>query len=293
MTDRHPVETELSVVIPTLGRAILRRSLEHLASGDCWPARVIVIDQSQSADVAALVSSVSACGMNTLYVASAQRGRAAGVNRGIECAETRFVAVTDDDCLVAPDWVSRMAATLRTHAGSIVTGRVDAGEGEVVLSTVTSEQPAVQRRPSLRFDRMSGGNMAMPTVLRESVGLFDEDPCVRAAEDVEFSYRALRAGVPIVYAPDVIVQHLGWRGLEEREAQYRNYARSHGGFFGKYLRRRDLFVAVRAAVHLLRATRRWATGALRRDQDVALNGRAYVLGLLPGIVAGWRSEARP
>jgi GT2 family glycosyltransferase len=140
---------------------------------------------------------------------------------------------------------------------------------------------------------MSGGNMGMPTSLRTDVGPFDEDPCVRAAEDVEFSYRALRAGVPIVYAPDVAVRHLGWRGPEEREAQYRNYARSHGGFFGKYLHRHDYFVALRAAVHLLRATRRWLVGTIRGDRDVALNGRAYVLGLLPGIVAGWRSEVRP
>ena len=281
------------MVIPTLGRGILRQSLESLESGEVWPACVIVVDQGRNADVEVLLAEVRERGLYTRYEPSSQRGRAAGVNRGIEMTETRFVAVTDDDCLVAPDWVARMAACLRAHPGAIVTGRVDAGEGDVVLSVVTSVEPAIQRRPSLRFDRMSGGNMGMPTALRTEVGPFDEDPCVRAAEDVEFSYRALRAGVPIVYAPGVAVRHLGWRGPEEREAQYRNYARSHGGFFGKYLHRHDYFVALRAAVHLLRATRRWLVGTIRGDRDVALNGRAYVLGLLPGIVAGWRSEVRP
>ena len=235
----HPTEGELTVVIPTVGRSILRQCLEALRSGDVWPACVVVVDQSGSPEVEAILADVRSRGMDTRYVPSSQTGRAAGVNRGIERAETRFVAVTDDDCLAAPDWVARMAATLRAHPGAIVTGRVDAGEGDVVLSVVTSAEPAIQRRPSLRFDRMSGGNMGMPTTLRTEVGLFDEDPCVRAAEDVEFSYRALRAGVPIVYAPDVAVRHLGWRGSEEREAQYRNYAHSHGGFFGKYLRKRD------------------------------------------------------
>jgi GT2 family glycosyltransferase len=126
------------------------------------------------------------------------------------------------------------------------------------------------------------------TVL-ERIGPLDEDPCLATAEDCEYSYRALRGGVPIAYAPDVLVNHLGWRDAGEREATYRSYARSLAGFFGKYLRRGDWFIALRVAVHLLRASKRWAFGALARDADRALNGRAYVLGLVPGLVAGWRS----
>ena len=60
----------------------------------------------------------------------------------------------------------------------------------------------------------------------ERVGPFDEDPSVRLAEDCDWSYRALRAGVPIVYAPQVAVLHYGWRGEAERSDQYRAYARS-------------------------------------------------------------------
>lgn len=285
----HCIEHDLSVVIPTLGRGILRKCLEALEAGESRPACVIVVDQGRSPEIAQLLEQFRARDLETRYVPSTQTGRAAGVNRGLERVETPLVAVTDDDCVVAPDWVSRMTARLRENPGAIVTGRVDAGEGDVVLSVVTSEMPHIQRRPSLRFDRMSGGNMGMPTSFHTAIGPFDEDPCVATAEDVEFSYRALRAGVPIVYAPDVAVSHLGWRGAAERETQYENYARSHGGFFGKYLRRRDGFIALRAATHLLRATRRWLVGRLRGDRDLELNGRSYVVGLLPGILAGWRS----
>jgi hypothetical protein len=44
----------------------------------------------------------------------------------------------------------------------------------------------------------------------------------------------------------------------------------------------------RILIHLLRSLRRWAVGALRGDVEAAANGRAYVLGLLPGIAAGLR-----
>jgi GT2 family glycosyltransferase len=124
----------------------------------------------------------------------------------------------------------------------------------------------------------------------ERVGLLDEDPRLRTAEDGDWAYRALRAGVPIVYAPEVAVRHFGWRDEGKRAIQYRDYARSHGGFYGKYLRQGDWFIAVRAVIHHLRALRRWVRGAVTGDREQALYGRAYLTGLLPGILAAWRKD---
>jgi len=158
----------------------------------------------------------------------------------------------------------------------------------VQLSVSTGLEPAVQIRPRLTFDRLSGGNMAISAEVARRIGPFDEDATVCTAEDAEYAYRALRAGVPIHYAPELVVTHLGWRQEAERTAQYRSYAMSHGGFYGKYLRRGDAFIALRASCHWLRSLRRWVAGAVRGDADRAEFGRAYALGLLPGIVAGWR-----
>jgi GT2 family glycosyltransferase len=291
MTTPHRFDPDLTVVIPTLGRSILGRSLEALEAGTVWPARVVVVDQGNTPEIAALLEEVRGRGLETSWVPSAERGRSAGVNRGVEQAATRFVAITDDDCLGRADWIERMGDRLRQHPDSIVTGQVEAGEGKVVLSVVTSTRPTVQRKPALRFDRLSGGNMGIARELFERLGGLDEDTCLRTAEDAEYAYRALRAGVPIVYAPDVVVQHLGWRDERERSAQYDSYGRSQGGFYGKYLRRGDSFIALRVGVHFARALRRWGLGALRGNREIARNGRAYVTGLLPGLVAGWRSGA--
>lgn len=210
------------------------------------------------------------------------------MNRGIERAATRFIAITDDDCLVAADWIERLTERLHQRSDAIVTGRVEAGDDPTVLFVLNTPHGSVQRRPRLRFDRLVGANMAVARGIMDRLGGLDEDDCVRTAEDGEFAYRALRRHVPIVYAPDIVVTHLGWRNERERDAQYASYARSQGGFYGKYLRQGDLFIALRAAVHLMRAGRRWTLGALRREPEVARIGRAYLTGLIPGIVAGWR-----
>ncbi|MBW2508535.1 MAG: glycosyltransferase family 2 protein [Deltaproteobacteria bacterium] len=282
---------DLTVVIPTLGRPILEESLRAIEAGSKWPACIVVVDQGQRPEVARWLAELSERGIRTLYVASSQRGRALGVNRGLERVRTRFVAITDDDCLADPEWLARMIEILRANPECALSGRVEAGGDEQVAFVVTAEGASVTTRPSLKFDPLSGGNMATSMAIFERVGLLDEDPVVRCAEDGEWAYRALRAGVPLRYAPDVSVSHVGWRDSTEQIDQYRTYARSQGGFYGKYLARGDGFIALRLLAHQLRALRRWLRGALKRDAKLTMIGRAYATGLLPGVWAGLRSRA--
>jgi len=289
--DARPVLDRISVVIPTLGRSILEACLAELGSGDAWPARVIVVDQGADDRARGWLDALDSAGLRAEYVRSDQRGRAAGVNRGLERVRTPLVAVTDDDCLVDPDWLGNMVARLDRHEGAIISGRVEAAGEEEVVAVVPSRTPAVYRRPRLRFDPMSGGNMGVSMDVVRRVGPFDEDTRLQSAEDCDWSYRALRKGIPIIYAPEVSVRHWGWRRVEEREQQYRAYARSHGGFYGKYLRRGDGFIALRASLHLMRASRRWLRGILRGDREQAVRGRAYLAGLFPGILDGLRRSS--
>jgi len=287
------VARNLSLVIPTLGRPVLADCLGAVLAGSAWPVAVIVVDQGPSAQIAGWLEDLRGLGIDARHEPCAGRGRALGLNTGLRLVKTRFAVITDDDCTPAPDWIEGYAGRLAAQPGTVFTGSVLAGGDEPVLNTVTNRQPAVARRPALSFDRLSGGNCGMAIEVLRQVGLFDEDPCMRYAEDGEWAYRALRAGVPIAYVPELVVTHLGWRALDERLDQYRGYARSHAAFFGKHLRRGDLFILLRAGVHFARATRRWLRGALARDAELAANGRSYALQLLPGIIAGMRSRVRP
>jgi len=280
---------EVTVVIPTLGRLMLRGTLEALAQGSVRPAQVIVVDQGRREELAAMAAGYTAMGMPVTWIPSHQTGRSAGLNEGMARVGTDYTAITDDDCLPAPDWVESIVYELSQRPDAIVTGRVEAGGEEPVLCVVISEEAIEQRKPSLRFDRLSGGNMAIATSLARTLGPFQEAACMRTAEDAEFAYRALRANVPIRYAPQMVVTHRGWRDIRQRSLQYRDYGLSQGGFYGLYLRRGDLFIALRAIVHLVRSLKRWLLGRLRNDGEMAVNGRAFVKGLLPGIIAGWRT----
>lgn len=283
-----PLFEDMTIVIPTLGRAILEESLYWIVSGSAWPGGLIVVDQGSNPSVEGWIKKLRTLGINAEYLPSLQRGRAAGINRGLERVQTRFVAITDDDCFVNADWLETMVNCLCDNPETVVTGRIEAA-GESVVIVVTSQTPVIYRRPKLLFDHMSGGNMGTSMGVIERVGMFEESPSMRTAEDAEWAYRALRSGVPIVYQPDIVVAHFGWRNENKRAVVYRDYAKSHGGFYGKYLRKGDLFIALRAVLHHLRALRRWLGGIITNDHETKLIGRAYLTGLLPGIIAGLRN----
>lgn len=290
--EAKPVLDDISIVIPTLGREILEQSLFYILSGSAWPGCLIVVEQGANPNVVKMLKRVQEIGVRVKHILSSQRGRSAGINRGLEQTDTRFVAITDDDCFVGEEWLVNMADRLRRSPEAVVTGRVEAA-GEDMIVVVTSTTPSIQSRPRLKFDSMSGGNMGTSLDVFRKVGLFEEDPVMATAEDAEFAYRALRKGVTLRYEPEIVVAHFGWRDEIRRVEQYRRYALSHGGFYGKYLRRSDLFILARAAGHFFRALRRWVRGKLKGDAELALLGRAYCTNLLPGILAGLRSKMHP
>jgi GT2 family glycosyltransferase len=278
-----------SVVIPTLGRELLKGCLASILHGRLLPNAIIVVDQSANDEIRNWLSPLAEAGVQVRHIPSQETGRARGVNRGIEAVTTPFFAITDDDCTVDVDWLQCAETMLRSEPNSVVTGRVEGDSDDAAGILVTSTQFARYEHPRLKYDSLCGGNMATSRELVGRVGLFDEDDVLRCSEDGEWAYRALRSGATILYTPNMVVQHLDWRSGEERAEQYASYARSHGAFYGKYLRRADWFIAARAIAHLLRAGRRYLRGMANADPQEMLIGRAYLCGLIPGILAGFRN----
>jgi GT2 family glycosyltransferase len=289
--ESKPVIQDISVVIPTLGRPILESCLSWLVDGSHWPGCVIVVDQGSNPTVAGWLDFLQQAALPTQYVPSGQTGRSAGINRGLEMVKTRFVAITDDDCFVAPDWLMKMSTQLRREPGAIVTGRVDlAGDEEVAFSVVSAHEPKRYTKPQLKVHPFIGGNVGMSMEVVERIGLFDEHPSLQSAEDSDYGYRALRFGIPILYDPDIVLWHYHWRDASQRAKRYAEYARSQGGFYGTYLRHNDTLIFIQAIRAMVRSPLRWLRGVVTRDDELALNGRANTLNLLPGIIAGWRRK---
>jgi GT2 family glycosyltransferase len=287
--EAQPVIADIAVLIPTLGRDLLQESLARIAQGGAWPGQLVVVDQGSNPAVQEWIDALRTAGIDAEHLRSTQRGRSAGINRGLERIRTAFVIITDDDCFVDQDWLKNMAQRLHTSPEHIITGRVEAaGDTEGALSIVTSRVPKTYYHPVLRAQPLIGGNMGISMANVARIGPFDEHPSVHSAEDSDWGYRALRLGIPIVYDPDIVVHHYSWRNPGQRQDRLRHYALTQGGFYGKYLLNGDPMIWMQTARDLVRAPLRWLRGTLKRDADTAASGRADMRYMLPGIIAGLR-----
>jgi GT2 family glycosyltransferase len=284
---------DLTIVIPTTGGDVLHGCLTSIMAGTTWPHELIVVDQGRRAHVAAWITELCGHGLNARHLPSSQRGIAAATNRGLEQVRTPYVAVTHDDCRVRYDWLARLAERLPEVGDGVLTGRVEpAGDG-IVLTVKLADEPAVYRAPQIDSDVLFPPNMGFPIRLLQRVGAFDEHPSLlTAGEDNDWAYRALRAGIPVVYDPTITVGHLARFTPSDLPALYRRYARGQGAFYGKHLRQGDSFIARRALRGLLRAPWLLLRGLATRDLELIAMGKGEVTGLPRGILEGLGNDGQ-
>jgi hypothetical protein len=282
----QPISSNLTVVIPTVGRNCLRDSVRAIANGSVRPAQLVIAHQGPIGALDPMLEEFAQLGLSVRYVHSDQTGPGPCRNTGIGCVTTEFFATTDDDCIADPKWIEEVTAALTAHPREIATGRVLASEPGAP-STYTSEESRVYTSVPLAGGHFCGGNFATALTVFQDVGPFDETELIRFCEDPEWAYRALARGHRIRYLPQMTVTHLHWRDNQNMELVYRNYARSQGGWYGRQLRQGDVSFLIRLVYELMRGSKRWLLGALRGDYLRKVMGRAYVVDLLRGLAAGF------
>jgi GT2 family glycosyltransferase len=241
-------------------------------------------------EVAAQVAALRGRGMDAVHLPIAGRGIPLATNRGLAQVQTRYVAVTHDDCRVRMEWLERLAARLGEGRLVVFTGRVMPEGDGIVVTVKTDPKPHTYTTPPRHGCALFPPNMGFPVDLLSRVGWFDEHPSLAVAgEDNDWAHRVLKAGVPIVYEPGMVVSHLARHQLADLPALYRRYARGQGAFYGKWLRRGDPLVARRAAADLARAPWLLLRGVVTRNAVLSAMGAGEVAGLLPGILAGLRN----
>ncbi len=210
---------EISIVIPTMGRASLLREMLHALSRQSYDPRrveVIVVHDGSDADTRSLLDVMRADAAWTLVnVERPRRGRAAARNAGIARACGRIIVMLDDDIIASPGLLAEHA---RHHAGSaniVVTGNVpverlaeEPAHHRAVRQyweTQLSRRTAAGHRPA--FTDFTTGNASVSRLRLLEAGGFDEAFVEYGREDYELGYRLQRAGLRFVYEARALGTH--------------------------------------------------------------------------------------
>jgi cellulose synthase/poly-beta-1,6-N-acetylglucosamine synthase-like glycosyltransferase len=143
------------------------------------PARIVVVDQSTD-DLSAVVVAETECdGVPIEYIRHVGSGLGVSQNIAFRAAREPVIAVTDDDCVPAPDWLHTVSLAFEKHPGlaglaGAVLGLGPARPGFTTVSLRTSTDEALFAGRAYPWDVGSGNNFAVRREWLKRIGGNDE-----------------------------------------------------------------------------------------------------------------------
>jgi glycosyltransferase involved in cell wall biosynthesis len=287
-----PSAPRISAVVPTRNRAEhIVECVRSLLANDGLP-EVVVVDQSD--DDAAQAALAPLAGPRLRYVRSRTVGVCQARNEGIAAASGDVIAFTDDDCRVPTDWHRSIVEVLeREPAAAVVCGRVRVAPQVVGLGFTESFEPRQRlwkdRFPPFGSDWGITGNMAVRCSTFAQVGTFDPmlgaGGPLRSGGEPDLLYRVLRAGLLVVNASEVVVDHLGVRPFGPPATELlRRYGYGTAAALFKHVRLRDLRAFALFARYTASVGARVAGNLLRGKRP---SGAGFFLGYLSGALGSY------
>ena len=201
---------KVSVVIPTHNRssslARLLYSLERLRMKEDF--EVVVVDDCSTDDTSRIADRW--CGQDRGFEASYLRlksngGPAIARNFGVQAALGEFVAFTDDDCVVHPEWLSSLMGGIKPPSRIVGVGGRVLPQRNDVFSQYNSFYRILEPPPNLAYLVTANCAYSRDAVIK--AGGFEADISNPGGEDVGLSFRLISEGYRFAFAEDAIVYH--------------------------------------------------------------------------------------
>jgi GT2 family glycosyltransferase len=229
MTDSaQPAQPRVTLAVLNFnGRRLLERTLPSVvAQAVAGGVRVVVVDDASTDDSLSLIRERwPGVGIVAL---TENRGITAALNRGVQAAETEFVALLNNDVELADGWLEQLVASLDAHPeAASATGKLMRYDDRQVIDAagdVLLWSSAVFNRGYGELDRgqydkaqdvfsACGGAALYRREAFASVGPFDES-FGAYLEDIDWGTRARLAGHTCRYVPEARGFHM--RGATTR-----------------------------------------------------------------------------
>lgn len=208
---------------------------------------VLVVDNRSTDNTQEIVEDFArSSGLDVRYIWEPRLGKCLALNAGVRQAPGEILGFIDDDILPGEGWLAVIHREFSTDPFlGLISGRVELYD--------PTDLPMGIRRDTERneittldqvFNLPAGGNVAVRRELFSRVGLFDPEfgpgGKFRSAEDLDFFYRAWRAGEKMLYDPSLFVLHAhGRKSLEEELKLKSDYLKGRGAFYAKHILKWD------------------------------------------------------
>ena len=234
LMEDYKTPRSVTVVVPVRNRELtiqsLLDSLQKL-DYDRNKVEVIVVDGNSTDKTQEIVKKYP-----VKLVVEKRKGLNLARNTGIKCSKGEIVAFTDSDCIVPPNWITKIVENFKDPQVSCVGGSAKALDNDFISqyadNSIVRLMPFFTKREELEkvkpfFRHPAGCNMAFRRKVAEEVGYFDEH-IQYGFDEVEFADRICRAGYKMVLDPDVLVWHKHRSTFREFLKQNFQYGKGSG-----------------------------------------------------------------
>ncbi|KRE12002.1 hypothetical protein ASE63_19985 [Bosea sp. Root381] len=207
----HNNPADLSVCLSSIARLDYSKS----------DFEVVVVDNNSSDDTAEVARSF---GVAVLVEAEVQSSYAAR-NRGIRAARGEFIAFTDSDCIVDPQWLSEIEAAIEEGVGCLA-GEILSAPPATLVERFSDEIGLLRQRGPLSGWHFKPYAQTANAVYRrrvfDEIGLFD--PSMQSGGDATLAWRMQdRTAYTLKFVPSAIVHHHHRASVPELWKQFRRY----------------------------------------------------------------------
>jgi GT2 family glycosyltransferase len=218
----HPARGRLaSIVMVTYDNLLFTRlAVETVLANTDFPYEAIIVDNASTDGTREYLRDVAAqCPRVRLALNRRNAGFARACNQGLAMAQGNVLVLLNNDTMVPPGWLTRLAIKLDTPDVGLVgavTNRIG-NEAEVDASYQTwgecldlaRQRAAEHDGVTLEIPTVTMFCMAMRRDVYERLGPLDTQFEVGTLEDDDYSMRAHAAGYRTICADDAFVHHFG------------------------------------------------------------------------------------
>jgi glycosyltransferase involved in cell wall biosynthesis len=243
--------------------------LRGILGNDYPNFEAIVVDQSEN-DLTDRAIRPYLTNPRVRYIRSGTRGISGSRNVGISHARGEWIAMTDDDCEVSKTWLKEFAEAFSAEEkigvvfGNVLPGRHDPALGFVV-SWLCGKPMLARRLGEKNFVLGTSACMGVRRSTWQALGGFDEmlgvGARLKAAEETDFTLRALVAGYYLFETPRIAVTHNSLVPWDRAATVIQGYDYGIGAAVAKHLKCGHWQVAW----YYLRLGFQWVLGRLAID----------------------------
>ncbi len=198
----------VSLIIPCYNRLYQTRNLLDSLSSSDYACQIIIVDDCSTDDLKCLIGKYDFA--NLVYLRNASnKGPAYSRNAGIKVAKYDYLAFTDNDCMVASDWLIKLYDSIRLSDDNIagVGGKVIAKNNDLISLYYVYHKILDPWFYNGQYLYLVTANAIFKKESLFRVDCFDDTLSIPGGEDPGMCFKLINEGYRFAYNPEAIIRH--------------------------------------------------------------------------------------